>query len=76
MLKYKYDNFPLFERIKEIAKRIANNNYKGNLKYVPSIEKILKENLNIKLDLKKLFNDFFTSKYAKYKDKINDKYLY
>jgi len=76
MLKYKYDNFPLFERIKEISKRISNNNYEGKLKNAKGIEKALKENLNINLDLKEIFNNFFSSRYSKYKDKINDKYLY
>lgn len=76
MLTYKYNNFPLFERIKEIANRIAYNNYNGNTKYSRSIEKLLKESLNIKLDLKSIFNDFFSSKYAKYNDKIDSNYLY
>lgn len=76
MLTYKYSNFPLFERIKEMSEKIAYNNYDGNTKYARSIEKILKENLNIKLDLKVIFNNFFTSKYAKYKDKIDGNYLY
>ena len=76
MLTYKYSNFPLFERIKEMSEKIAYNNYAGNTKYARSIEKILKENLNIKLDLKAIFNNFFISKYSKYKDKVNDKYLY
>lgn len=76
MLTYKYSNFPLFERIKEMSEKIAYNNYDGNTKYARSIEKILKENLNIKLDLKVIFNNFFISKYSKYKDKIDGNYLY
>ena len=78
MLTYKYKNFPLFERIKEISKRIASNNYKGSIKNASSIEKKLKELLNIKLDLKVIFNDFYNSNYFKYKhkEKVNDKYLY
>ena len=76
MLNYKYNRFPLFERIKEISKRIASNNYEGSTKNASSIEKKLKELLNIKLDLKDIFNNFFQSKYSKYKDKVNDKYLY
>ena len=70
MLKYKYDVFPLFERLKQIADRISNNNYNGNLKYSKSIEKVLRENLSINLDLKEIYNNFFESKYSKYKDKI------
>ena len=76
MLTYKYSNFPLFERIKEMSEKIAYNNYAGNTKYARSIEKILKENLNIKLDLKAIFNNFFISKHSKYKDKIDGNYLY
>ena len=76
MLNYKYNRFPLFERIKEISKRIASNNYEGSTKNASSIEKKLKELLNIKLDLKDIFNNFYKSEYSKYKDKVNDKYLY
>lgn len=76
MLTHKYDNFPLFERIKEISKRIASNNYNGSIKNASSIEKKLKENLNIKLDLKKIYQDFYSSSYSKYKSIIDDKYLY
>ena len=76
MLNYKYNRFPLFERIKEISKRIASNNDEGSNKNATSIEKKLKELLNIKLDLKDIFNNFYQSKYSKYKDKVNDKYLY
>lgn len=82
MLNYKYNRFPLFERIKEISKRIASNNYEGSTKNASSIEKKLKEllniklELNIKLDLKDIFNNFYQSEYSKYKDKVNDKYLY
>ncbi len=76
MLKYKYDNFPLYERITEIAKRIANNNYSGNLKNAKSIEKVLKDNLSINIDLKEIFNNFFTSKYSKFEDKISGNTIY
>lgn len=76
MLTYKYDNFPLFERIKEMSKRIASNNYNGSIKNASSIEKKLKENINLKLDLKKIYQDFYNSKYSKYKSIIDDKYLY
>ena len=76
MLNYKYNRFPLFERIKEMSKRIASNNYEGSIKNASSIEKKLKELLNIKLDLKTIFNSFYQSEYSKYKDKVNDKYLY
>ena len=76
MLTHKYDRYPLFERVSEIAKKITENNYNGNMKNAKSIDKVLKENLNIKLDLKSIFNNFFNSKYSKYKDSIKDNMLY
>ena len=76
MLIHKYDRYPLFERITEIAKKISENNYNGNLKNAKSIEKILKDGLNIKLDLKKIYEDFFNSEYSKYQDSINNNMLY
>ena len=76
MLTHKYDRYPLFERVTEIAKKITENNYNGNMKNYKSIEKVLKDNLNIKLDLKDIFNNFFNSKYSKYNDNIKDNYLY
>ena len=76
MLNYKYNRFPLFERIKEISKRIASNNYEGSTKNASSIDKKLIELQIIKLDLKDIFNNFYQSEYSKYKDKVNDKYLY
>lgn len=76
MLLYKYDRFPLFERIREIAKKITSNNYNGSMKNVASIEKRLKGLININLDLKEIHNNFYSSSYSKYRDNIKDKYLY
>lgn len=76
MLKYKYNRFPLFERVKEIAKRIASNNYEGSTKNASAIMKRLKDIINIKLDLKYIINDFYSSDFFKYKDKLSDKYLF
>lgn len=76
MLTYKYDRFPLFDRIHEIATKISENNYSGSNKNTSSIEKILKENLNIKLDLKYIINDFYNSRYSKYKSEVKENNLY
>ena len=76
MLKYKYNRFPLFERVKEIAKRITSNNYEGSIKNASAIMKKLKDIINIKLDLKYIINDFYSSDFFKYKDKLSDKYLF
>ena len=76
MLKHKYDRFPLLERIKELAKKISYDNYNGSQKNVSSIEKKLKENLNMSIELKDIFNNFFSSTYSKYPSKIENNYLY
>lgn len=76
MLTYKYDRFPLFDRIHEIATKISENNYSGSNKNTSSIEKILKENLNTKLDLKYIINDFYNSRYSKYKSEVKENNLY
>ena len=76
MLTYKYDRFPLFDRIHEIATKISENNYSGSSKNTSSIEKILKENLNTKLDLKYIINDFYNSRYSKYKSEVKENNLY
>ncbi len=75
MLHNKYNRFPLFERVHEIAKRIAYNNYDGSTKKASSIERELKDNLNIKLDLKDIFNNFFKSKYSKISYVTDNQYL-
>lgn len=76
MLKKKYDRFPLFDRVRSIAEKISENNYSGSIKNASSISKALKELLNIKLDLKYIFNDFYNSTFCKYTTNISDKYLY
>lgn len=76
MLKNKYDRFPLLDRIDAISKKISENNYSGSIKNAPSINKVLKELLNIKLDLKYIFNDFYNSPFSKYTTSINNNYLY
>lgn len=72
MLKLKYDRFPLFSRIEEISKKIAEKNYDGKDNNAKSIAKILNDNLNIKLDLKSIYNGFFKSKYSNYDYSIGE----
>ncbi len=73
MLHYKYSKFPLFLRIKEIATKLSYEVTRGNKGKILSYQKLLKDNLNIKLDIKKIYYEFFKSKYSKVK--VNEKDL-
>ncbi len=75
MLLYKYNRFPLFERIKEMSQKIASDYYNGSINNSASIEKKLQELLNIKLDLKLLYNNFYSSRFSKYSTLPEDTYL-
>ena len=65
MLTYKYNRLPLFERLDEIAIKLSENFYKGTLKKKATFSKLIKENINFKKDYKKIYKDFFNSKYCR-----------
>ena len=67
MLHYKYDRFPLFERLEEISKKLSSNFYKGSGKKNKTFAKLLRENSNFEKDYKKIYKDFWLSKYTKIK---------
>lgn len=77
MLKYKFCNFSLFERIDAIADKIAEQNCKGNKSKKRSIKSWLYNILNVKEDYKTLYNNFYKSVefIQNYKDKINHNLL-
>ena len=55
-LKERYSSLPLFERIDEIAKKIADMEFNGNKTRQKQIKKWLKERLNISIDIKEIKN--------------------
>jgi DNA helicase-2/ATP-dependent DNA helicase PcrA len=65
MLTYKYDKFPLFNRVEAIAERLSNNFYKGSSKKIPTFRKLLYSVSNFKQDYKAIYKGFYHSKYAK-----------
>lgn len=67
LLHRKYDKYPLINRIEEIATKLSYDNNKGGRGKISVYRKILKENLNLKLDLKAIYAAFFKSKYSKIK---------
>ena len=65
MLEYKYDRFPLFERLDEIAEKLSSNFYKGSLKHKATFRKLIDNAINFKKDYKEIFFNFFRSEYCK-----------
>ena len=65
LLHYKYDRLPLFERTEEIAKKLSSNFYKGSNKKAKTFGKLLRENANFEKDYKKIYKQFWLSKYCK-----------
>lgn len=72
MLHYKYDRFPLFERLDEIAKKLSSNFYRGSGKKNATFRKLLRENSNFDKDYKTIYKNFWLSKYCKIKLKEED----
>ena len=60
-LKERYSSIPLFERIDEIATKIADMEFKGNKSRQRQIRKWLRERLNISIDMKEIYKNFFKS---------------
>ena len=65
MLHYKYDRYPLFERVEEIAEKLCSNNYKGKRTKVKTYLKLLYEHSNFQKDYKKIMKEFFLSEYCR-----------
>lgn len=72
MLHYKYDRFPLFERLDEIAKKLSSNFYKGSGKKNATFRKLLRENSNFDKDYKAIYKNFWMSDFCKMKLKEED----
>ncbi len=67
LIKDKYSRFPLVERIDEASKYLSLKYYGSPLKRKSTIRKLIKDNINVSLNIKDIYKDFFNSSYAKYK---------
>lgn len=76
-LKERYSSIPLFERIDEIALKIAEQEFKSNKSRARQIKKWLKEVINIPLDLKEIYKNFYRSEAFKkyYQRDIPESYI-
>ena len=73
----RYSTIPLLERIEEISDKIAEQTFRGNKSIARQVRKWLKERINISLDMKEIYRNFFTSKEFEnaYPYQISEAYL-
>lgn len=77
MLKSRYSKFPLFKRIDAMAEKISEQHFNGNKSKYASIKKLLKERINVSLDIKAIYKSFYKSEEFKksFKKDINEYYI-
>lgn len=68
----RYDRFPLFTRITEIRKKLSENYARGKLTLARSINKKILESMNIEKNYKKIYYNFYKSKFCKIKLSDNE----
>ena len=76
-LNERYSSIPLLERIDEISLKIAEQEFKNNKSKAKQIRKWLKERLNISIDMKEIYKNFFRSNELKeiYNKEIPESYI-
>lgn len=68
----RYDRFPLFTRITEISKKLSESYARGKLTLARSINKKILESMNIEKNYKKIYYNFYKSKFCKIKLSDNE----
>ena len=73
----RYSTIPLLERIDEISDKIAEQTFRGNKSKARQVRKWLKERINISLDMKEIYKNFYKSKEFEkaYPHQISEAYL-
>lgn len=76
-LTERYNSIPLLERIEEISLKIAEQEFNNNKSKAKQIRKWLKERLNISIDMREIYKNFFKSDEFKeiYDKEIPDSYI-
>ena len=71
MFKDRYSKFGVSERLKFMADKISEKNFKGSLGKSKKILKELYDRLNIKVNLLDIYIDFFKSEFSDYRKDIS-----
>lgn len=76
-LNERYSSIPLLERIDEISLKIAEQEFRNNKSKAKQIRKWLKERLNISINMKEIYKNFFRSNEFKeiYNKEIPESYI-
>lgn len=76
-LKERYSSIPLIERIDEIANKISEMEFRGNKSKARQIKKWLSERINISLDFKEIYINFYKSEEFKrhYTKELPESYI-
>ena len=76
-LNERYSSIPLLERIDEISLKIAEQEFRNNKSKAKQIRKWLKESLNVSIDMKEIYKNFFRSNEFKeiYNKEIPESYI-
>ncbi len=72
MFHERYSNLTFFERIKEMAIKLSESNYRGKSGKKNTYQKLILEALGIKKDFKYFLRDFYKSKFFKYEIKESE----
>ena len=67
ILKTKYQHFTIIERLNVIAEKICDWNFNGKYTKKKQVLKMLMDRLNVNINYIDIYNDFYNSKYSKYK---------
>ena len=77
LLHERYSSVPLFERIDEIATKISEMEFRGNKSRARQIKKWLREIINVPLDMKEIYKNFYKSETFKnhYQKEFSESYI-
>lgn len=77
MLHHRYSKFPLVQRIEAMAEKICDQKFNGSKGKIKTVTKILKDNLNVSLDIKEIYKSFYNSKEFKsvFKNEVHPRYI-
>lgn len=64
MFHNRYQNLLLFNRLEVMASKLVDNYYRGQKTKLRPVMKLLKQSINTSSDYKKLYQNFYTSRYC------------
>ena len=77
MLHHRYSKFPLIQRIDAMAEKICDQKFNGSKGKIKTVSKLLKEYLNVSLDIKEIYKSFYNSREFKsvFNNEVHPRYI-